>query len=368
MKKGLFALRTVIRLKAGITPISGLEGLTINSEHHLKYLASLVSRFHKIGRAFGIVVGPYGSGKTHFLLLSKEFFLNEGFAVMHLGQDTGMTSLGHPQRHIGPLLTGLTLPEPHGSLFEWLRNSLDDANNISILETQFSEIKRNYPELREVAGTALYLMRYGNPSLRTFHLLEYLSGAGLSHKSSHPSSRTRAYKLLSFWAKFCTCYLGCKGIMVIIDELENLFSGVICSSSLARRAAYRTLSFYVENIESAIIVCALTPDGLNWLRSEIEQASAIILNYKTLLSDEDISKFCTTFLGTHPYSLHPLKEIEYRDLMDRLLRLHKEARGYSTASDKYRICMPTISSEMTPRNFSKSLISMLEAIWLENHK
>src|SRR6185437_16407295 len=82
------ALRAILRLKAGLAPLDRLEELTVNRARHFDYLSGLLSTAESESRAFGIVLGPYGSGKSHFLQLAKQFALNHKFAVAQLNLDT----------------------------------------------------------------------------------------------------------------------------------------------------------------------------------------------------------------------------------------------------------------------------------------
>src|SRR6266542_4822562 len=120
------ALRALLRLKAGLTLLERADDLTINIARHHEYLRSLFSTTDVSERAFGIVLGPYGAGKSHFLQLAKNYALAQNFAVAQLAQATGVGSLSHPQRHLCTILSSLTAPAPRGPLLEWLGTFTDD--------------------------------------------------------------------------------------------------------------------------------------------------------------------------------------------------------------------------------------------------
>jgi hypothetical protein len=125
MSDSLAALSAIIRLKGGLCPLERLEELTIDLQRHSRYLRELLGAGGSGGERFGIVLGPYGSGKTHILQVTKHLALSQGFAVAHLSQDTGLNSLGHPERHVFSLVRSLRFPNPHGAMMEWLGTLLD---------------------------------------------------------------------------------------------------------------------------------------------------------------------------------------------------------------------------------------------------
>src|ERR1700723_2916403 len=93
------ALRAIMRLKSGLSPIERVEDITIDLPKHLAYLNHLLDSSNRRER-LGLVLGSYGAGKTHFLQLAKRVALKQGYAVAELGQDTGLGSLAQPQRHV----------------------------------------------------------------------------------------------------------------------------------------------------------------------------------------------------------------------------------------------------------------------------
>jgi hypothetical protein len=364
MGNGHTALGELLRLRAGLSPLARVADLTVDLQEHTRYLDALFETQLHRRRPLGIVTGPPGWGKTNFLGLAKTYALSQGFAVMQLGQDTGLASLAHPQRHISLLLTSLALPEPHGLLFAWLAAALEDRHESCLLASRFEGLRRQSSDSSGIAERALWEMRSSHPS-RIALTLEYLSGAPLAAKTPLPLYRLRAYELLRFWVFFCTQILGCKGVVMLLDELENLFVSAIYPSSMSRRAAYRTLAAYCISAADVIPIAAFTSEGWRSIRSEIDQEARIILGYATRLAEEDVAGFAASLLAVQAHHLRPLDSRDYRELTSRLLRLHAEARGYVSLSGVDQLRVPVASPEMTPRIYARSIVSTLEALWFD---
>jgi hypothetical protein len=354
------ALKAILRLKAGLSPLNRLADTTVDYAKHIGYLESLHDTCLSTGNALGVVTGPYGTGKTHFLLLSKIYAIDHGYAVAHLSLDMGLSALGHPQRHMRALLASIRVPPRNELLLEHLRYLLDDASGFRLFCHHLQEIVNENSDISEIAEKAFQYSQL-HSSLRQSTLYWYLSGASLIGKAAAATVRLQAYKLLNFWVIFCKRYLNCKGLMIVLDEVEKLFD----QFPVSRRAAYRSIACYASILNPGILLCALTPHAWELLLSEIAQESEIILNYSTRLQLEDIRHFSKIVQKVCPHEVSHLSRRGYSELVVRLKRLHSEARGYSADGGTADIIPPAISSEMTPRIFARSIISALEANWTQ---
>jgi hypothetical protein len=358
----LAALSAIIRLKGGLCPLERLEDITIDFHSHSNYVKNLLDSGSSFGDKFGIILGPYGSGKTHILQVTKHLALSQGFAVAHLSQDTGLNSLGHPERHVFNLVRSLRFPSPHGTMLEWLGTLLDDPKERGLFETCLRGLRS---ECQSLVDSALWILQQAPRSLQTGLLLEYLSGALLIGKTATTSSRLQAYELVRFWVIFATRILGCKGLVLIVDELENLFSNAVYWNILSRRLAYRTLSYYTEALPQTTTVCALTPSGWNLLHSEVQQASSGMLLEVERMGGEKMEALFGRILRTRPHQVTRFTGKDYHVFLDRLAALHSEARAYPRSSVDSSLFLPQISVGMTPRIFAKCVVSALDHNWFE---
>ena len=202
-------------------------------------------------------------------------------------------------------------------------------------------------------------------NLQTGLLLEYLTGVLLIGKTASTSSRLQAYELVRFWVIFSTRILGCKGLVLLVDELENLFSNAVYWNILSRRLAYRTLSYYTEALPQATTICALTPGGWNLLHSEVQHASNGVLLEVETTAGEKVEALFRRILRTQPHELTPFTGKDYHAFLDRLAILHSEARAYPRSWMDSSSFLPRISAGMTPRIFAKSVVSALDHKWFE---
>jgi hypothetical protein len=354
------ALRTVLRIKAGLSPLGRISELTIDLPRQLAFLKRVYADAARSGGP-ALVIGPYGSGKTHFLQLAKEYALKQGFAFAQLSQDTGLASLAHPQRHLSTLIKSLSASSPYGNLLDWLGNAIEIPEHLNAFSVLLHQIRDEQPEQTEIIDVLLAALALPK-EYRTTALVAFLSGSLLTGKTAHPSTRAEAYRLLRFWLCLCQKMFHCRGLILLIDELENLYTNAVCWNILSRRAAYRTLSFYATGLFPSVMLCTLTPDGHTRLMSEMNYERNFLVNSASHLMVENIEAFIDAIIKTPPYELSPLKPREYAVLGERLTALHAEARGYSGSQ---RFTFPQVSPGMTPRIFSKSVISILESRWFE---
>ena len=306
-------------------------------------------------------------GRRIFLLFTKALALSERFAVVHVGQDTGLATLGNPQRHMTALLESLTVPS-YGRLLEWLATSLDEPNQAETLARHIRQLRRNRPEVSGIAEDILVRMRYPISGLRATKVMEFASASHLAKKTNYPGARAEAYRILEFWAAFCVEVLGCKGIFILLDELENLFSNSIYVNYISRYAGYRTLSYYSTGIENAVVIFGLTPEGWHRVQEEIKLARDHLLQQRSRRPEEDINVFCSRILSNEGYRLSRMNENDYRYLAKQAGRIHARARGYTTIfSPRAEFNSGAFTPSMTPRLFLRGVISSLEAKWFDSH-
>jgi hypothetical protein len=361
------ALRAILRLKSGLSPLERVEDLTVDVDRHKSYLRSLLDDASANGRSLGVVLGPYGSGKTHFLQLAKNYAFGQRYAVAQLGLDTGLGSLSHPQRHISTVLVSLSAPPPFGSVLEWLGSFADEDANTTTIELYFRGLMGRDAGINEVATNSLFILRQTPQQFRSTKLIEYLSGAPLVGCGAYVRARSNAYNLLRFWTKFCTELLDCSGLLFLIDEMESLFSNAVCWTVLSRRTAYRSLAYYACSIKSAALLCTFTPDGWNLLQAEIREKNDFFNNYWSRMEAEDLPRLLRILSKTQPHELSELDNRGYITLCNKLKCLHAEARGYANEGVNGSQLIPRTFIGMTPRIFSKSVISTLEGLWFSEN-
>jgi hypothetical protein len=154
-----------------------------------------------------------------------------------------------------------------------------------------------------------------------------------------------------------------RGLVIIVDEFEGLFSTALYSSIRSRRTAYRSLAYYASVGKHVRILLALTPDGWNGLQDDIHGNAQYMVEQSSVVDGEDVPGLLRMLRQVRPHELQSMSDRQYRELLDKIVYLHAEARAYLTSGDE-RIQIPK-GVGMTPRVFSRSIVSALEAIWFE---
>lgn len=247
--------RTVEALRYGIVPNRRIRELSVGLQEPL---ASLHRAFETVGEKGGdvrVVIGEYGSGKSHFFELAGREALDRDFLVATTSLDLQEVPPNRPQRIYNSLIKSLQFPDKPGEqglvalLDAAVANPTDFAEILeSVRGTVFATVLRNYQELRNAPGEALQT------------LLDWIMGEKvfiadvrkiLPHRnadypvvalSTMTTSADQYCYLLSGWG-WIAIKLGYKGIALLIDESEhyslltqrgkeradNLFKGLIFS-------------------------------------------------------------------------------------------------------------------------------------------
>ena len=349
------ALHAILRLKAGLSPSQRLDELTVDLNRHNSFLRDFLDPSSK---AITAVVGPYGAGKTHFLRLAKQEALKKGYAVASLTQETGPGSLSFPHRHMHLVLGSLVAPDPTGSAVEYAANLIEHEPRQFLWQTR--DVIKDRPEFQSIENNLEWLMR-GADHGRATRVLEYLSGTLLSGASSSANNRVRAYRLLEFWIEYLVFTVNCKGVVLLIDEMEGLFSGALYWSILSRRTAYRSLGYYASLGRRLRILTAFTPEGWHKLQEDVQTNAASLTAQSSTVFGEDVPSLLRNLRSIRPYELTELTTHQYDELYEKLKKLHAAARGYVPATNGH-LRLPSRSG-LTPRIFSRSVVSALEARW-----
>lgn len=238
----------------------------------------------------------------------------------------------------------------------------------SLLETepnrflqQVCQVAEEKPEFSNIHLDLQMLLQYGPEGLRNMRAAEYLSGALQGGRSGSRNNRASAYQLLEFWIDFLAIIFDSRGLVLFIDEMEGLFSGAMYWSIRSRRTAYRTLAYYASLGRKLRMLGAFTPDGWYNLQQDTRDNAGYLTIQSSVVPGEDMPTLLRGIRSITPHELAVLSERNYLSLGEKLKKLHAAARGYQTAVNG-ELKVPYYSG-LTPRIFSRSVISALEARW-----
>ncbi len=335
------ARRTVEALRYGIVPNRRIRELSVGLQGPLSSLHRAFETVEKDGGDVRVVIGEYGSGKSHFFELTAREALDRDFLVATTSLDLQEVPPNRPQRIYNSLIKSLQFPDKPGergltSLLDAVVSNPTDFAEVleSVRGTIFATVLRNYQELRNAPGEALQT------------LLDWITGEKvfiadvrkiLPHRnadypvialSTMTTSADQYCYLLSGWGWIAT-KLGYKGIALLIDESEhyslltqrgkeradNLFKGLIYACTAGQETCRiqegdlehhhsKPHEFRLKSRSHLLALFALTP-------------TANTFNYGRWLPEDR-----TVALGTR------WEAGEVEELMSRLYVLHRQAYGY----------------------------------------
>ena len=358
-------LRALVRACQGLPPVESILSMTVGPEAIDKAIDQLFEHTAVDGSVFALLVGDYGTGKTHLLLHLAARALADKRPVFRLSLERLDADFGNPQRHLRRMLDGAILPgkaraAPIDRLLSWTRSPEGLERLLAALEAIEGD---GDGDAARAAGRAL---RRARGSKRPGVALDaFLGGTDLVEKTGAPNYRLDAYGRLLLWLELLARVDGCAGPVVLIDEAENLYK--IGISRAERRTALRSLSFYCGGaLPRACVVMAITPDVLDVLRTESNELLEEVADQSTLLSAEDAAMLRRRLVRLRPIFV-PKLEPEHRGiLLGRVRATHARARGRRFQPGWGGFAEGLLAeSGLTPRELVRRAADWLEARWWE---
>ena len=342
----LEARRTIEALRYGVVPSKRIRELSVGLERERKSLHRALDEVERTGGDVRVVLGEYGTGKSHFFELAAQEALARNFLVATTSLDIREVPPNRPQRIYNSLIRALRYPD-----------SPDTGTLVPLFDRILGQ-PTVYASLVEklrgtIFGAALYnysLMR-SSPGETLDALLDWISGEKVYIKAVRDSlvakSKEFPIRALSMMTTSADqyCYLlngwgwlasqvGYAGLAVLIDESEHY-------SLLNQRGQERADNFFKGMIYTALASrpdCPLSERDLTHQRREhpfrfadrsqlllmfAVTPSASTFDYKRWLDEEQILA-----LGGY------LPAAALDELMARLYVLHRQAYSYER-SDHY---------------------------------
>ncbi len=355
------AVRSLIRISQGLPPTEAVTSMSVGHEKIDRTIDKLFEHAEMAGSVFQVLVGDYGSGKTHILMHLAERALQQKHPVFWLNLERMNLDLGNPQRHLARLLDNSVIPKRHRpSALErasvWTRS----PSKLKALLSALEEIAQESSEEAVAAARALAIAQSAeDPGLA---LESFLSARDLARKGSGKSYRQDAYRRLHLWLELLRRLDGCGGPVVLIDEAENLYTTGL--SRAARRSALRTLAFYCGGaLPSACVVLAMTPPALTELRGEASGLLKELTDVASTLSAEDAALFRRRLKRLEPEEVPPFSRPMRIELAERVRATHRSVRGPIELEDWDATVRSVVKNPGPPRAIIRRLVDQLEATW-----
>lgn len=319
-------LRAIHRLRSGLPPSESVVELTVGADRVLPAIEDWLNAIGRDRKTL-FVKGDYGEGKSHSLALLRERAHLAGFATCQLTADASSSALNHPQRFLPLLLATLELPGASINGFEQLLYRLlmddDKVQAVADIVERHLQSNRNLDVYSRAALTTLVGYRGASADRIEERLMwirvatVFLSGDYIRHRSAAPDNRVASYTLLRIAAELA-CAVGARGLVVLVDELESVYTKLPTTRS--REGAYRVLSALCAspNLSKLRVALAITPDAWKYFRADIDTFDTI-----DALHCEPVASWGKGLLTTSStIRLQPLEAKDRRELVRRVSAMY----------------------------------------------
>ncbi|MEJ7713430.1 MAG: BREX system ATP-binding domain-containing protein [Pyrinomonadaceae bacterium] len=329
------ARRTIEALRYGVVPNRRISELSIGLERERQSIQEAFDEVERGGGDVRVVVGEYGTGKSHFFELSAQEALSRNFLVATASLDLREVPPNRPQRIYNALIRSLRYPDSPdaGTLVPLLDRILAQPTFFASLTAEqlhgtiFATALHNYSLMRSQPGEALDL------------LLDWISGEKIVIKavrdalvvkgkefpvpalSQMTTTADQYCYMLNGWG-WLAAQAGYAGLAVLIDESEhysllnqrgkeradNFFKGMIYTALASRPDCrisesdlthqHRAHPFRLTERSQLLLMFAVTPsastfDYRRWLNEE-----------QILALDKHVPAAALDELMAHLYVMH----------------------------------------------------------------
>jgi bacteriophage exclusion system BrxC/D-like protein len=358
-------LGALVRIMQGLPPLEAVPDLTVGMQEVDVRIAQLFETASNHGSVFAILLGEYGSGKTHHLLHLEARARADCRPVMRLSVERLDEDIGNPQRHMRRLIENATFSRkrPLGFLDHldaWLSKPASRKRLRHALDAVVAvEGEAARPAARAIAKAP-------EDDIDDSAVRETLSALDLVDKSSNASYRKDAYARLHLWLDLLERLEACEGPVLILDEAENLYRVGVSRSE--RRTALRSLAHYCGGaLPRATVVLALTPDTLIALREEAGELLDQIEEQATLLPSEDVAMLRHRLLKARPIRVTKLGPSDLETLADQARTLAREVRGKHVDRQIRAFLEQALKDSDTPRELLRRVLLREERLaWFDD--
>ena len=384
-------------LKGGVVPRVGLEYITVGRTQEIAAILHDIEMIEEGSASFRFIVGRYGSGKSFLLQTIRNYATAKGFVVVD-------ADLSPERRFAGTKGQGLatykeliqnlsTKSKPDGGalpliLERWI-SGIQAAVRAepSTKEAEFDDLVER--QIYAVAGTlegmvngfefAKAVVAYWNAykqddSAMKSNVLKWFRGECPSRKEAKDDlginfivTDETWYDFLKIFASFLVG-AGYKGMLVVIDELVNIFK---ISNSITRANNYeKILTIYNDVLQGKAshigFLMGATPQS-------IEDKYKGVFSYEALRSRLSEGHFASSEfkdLSAPIIRLQMLSQEEMYILVEKLLNIHAQLYNYTpTLSHDELVYFLTVEynrvgaeTHITPREIIRDFIELLNIL------
>lgn len=369
-------------LKGGVVPRIGLPYITVGREVEIRALLTDLSLIADGGASFRFLVGRYGAGKSFLLQTIRTHAMGEGFVVadadlsperrLQGGQGQGLATYRELIRNIS------TKTRPEGGAL----NLILDRWVASCADADESAINAQLAPLEEMVhgfDFARMLRRYraavseGDEETMS-RVTKWIRGeyrtkseARAELGSSTIISDDDWYDYVKLIARFLVCS-GYKGMLVLIDELVNLYK---IPNAITRQYNYeKILTMYNDTLQGKAQYLGMIMGGTP---TSIEDRRRGVFSYEALRSRLAQGRFARVDLKDMLAPIIRLQPLTYEELLvliEKLMQIHAGYFGWTptlTENDlvdflKIEFGRVGADTHLTPREVIRDFIELLDIL------
>lgn len=369
-------------LKGGVVPRIGLPYITVGREVEIRALLTDLSLIADGGASFRFLVGRYGAGKSFLLQTIRTHAVGEGFVVadadlsperrLQGGQGQGLATYRELIRNIS------TKTRPEGGalnliLDRWVASCADadeSAVNAQLAPLEemvhgfdFSRMLRRYRAA--VSEGDKEAMSRVTKWIRGEYRTKSEARAELG--SSTIISDDDWYDYVKLIARFLVCS-GYKGMLVLIDELVNLYK---IPNAITRQYNYeKILTMYNDTLQGKAQYLGMIMGGTP---TSIEDRRRGVFSYEALRSRLAQGRFAREDLKDMLAPIIRLQPLTYEELLvliEKLMQIHAGYFGWTptlTENDlvdflKIEFGRVGADTHLTPREVIRDFIELLDIL------
>lgn len=369
-------------LKGGVVPRIGLPYITVGREVEIRALLTDLSLIADGGASFRFLVGRYGAGKSFLLQTIRTHAMGEGFVVadadlsperrLQGGQGQGLATYRELIRNIS------TKTRPEGGAL----NLILDRWVASCADADESAVNAQLAPLEEMVhgfDFARMLRRYraavseGDEEAMS-RVTKWIRGeyrtkseARAELGSSTIISDDDWYDYVKLIARFLVCS-GYKGMLVLIDELVNLYK---IPNAITRQYNYeKILTMYNDTLQGKAQYLGMIMGGTP---TSIEDRRRGVFSYEALRSRLAQGRFACDDLKDMLAPIIRLQPLTYEELLvliEKLMQIHAGYFGWTptlTENDlvdflKIEFGRVGADTHLTPREVIRDFIELLDIL------
>lgn len=369
-------------LKGGVVPRIGLPYITVGREVEIRALLTDLSLIANGGASFRFLVGRYGAGKSFLLQTIRTHAMGEGFVVadadlsperrLQGGQGQGLATYRELIRNIS------TKTRPEGGalnliLDRWVASCADaDESAVNAQLAPLEEMVHGFDFTRMLRRYRAAVSEDDEEAMS--RVTKWIRGeyrtkseARAELGSSTIISDDDWYDYVKLIARFLVCS-GYKGMLVLIDELVNLYK---IPNAITRQYNYeKILTMYNDTLQGKAQYLGMIMGGTP---TSIEDRRRGVFSYEALRSRLAQGRFARDDLKDMLAPIIRLQPLTYEELLvliEKLMQIHAGYFGWTptlTENDlvdflKIEFGRVGADTHLTPREVIRDFIELLDIL------